>query len=344
VAWTSSGIITLGNDESIKLWDDSDLLNEKMVVPTRDVGVTTMLAHADRLFTGSTEGTIRVLDHTSGLSEINRIQVTPGTAWSLAYNPKAPDFITACGMAEIVATYSIRPTAEDSKTCSDDPKQITKSPENTLGDDRTQPSIQYKRIKPNISAIFALHVQYAPHYDRLAVSYRDGVVSIFDPNVSTAVQEVTIGSHCRKARFSADGNLLTLAAHDGVLRVFDQRANSHAAMLKGHVGPVTDAVFPAVYSEGAYPELILTTGYDGTCRVWDLRGAESLHTFTLDTHPLWEIACIPEGYGKSQKDDITAIAASASGALRGSVNVTKSCKAAVCSEAGLLAILNCSER
>jgi WD40 repeat protein len=114
-------------------------------------------------------------------------------------------------------------------------------------------------------------------------------------------------SNVVSADFSPDGELLLTAASDGLPRVWDLRSGRQvmappgcepvspafsclsAAVLGGHLSPLTDAEF------GPDGTTVLTAGEDGTAQVWEAASGRNIARLEGHEGPIWSASFSPGG-------------------------------------------------
>lgn len=78
-------------------------------------------------------------------------------------------------------------------------------------------------------------------------------------------------------------NLLASAHNDTFVRVWDPRQKDKEAIkstLKSHTGWVSDVAW---CNSKSFPHLLVSTSYDGTVKLWDVRSMIPLHTMEAHT-------------------------------------------------------------
>lgn len=88
---------------------------------------------------------------------------------------------------------------------------------------------------------------------------------------ATADEKSPVGLHC--IEFHPDGLIFGTGAADSVVKIWDLKNQSQAAMFQGH----TAAVRSIAFSENGY--YLATGSEDGEVKLWDLRKLKNLKTF-----------------------------------------------------------------
>ena len=155
------------------------------------------------------------------------------------------------------------------------------------------------------------HMQLISKSNKLFVGSWKGAVHSIDLVTGTVKRIVTIspdklgGEPVYGLRIINDNRLCTCSG-DGIVRVFNIQDGSNLGILQGHTGAVTDLVSATVIEEvplASSPSILpntskstftrlISTSYDGTLRVWDLRTMTCVATLTGHHGPIWSVAII----------------------------------------------------
>jgi len=120
-----------------------------------------------------------------------------------------------------------------------------------------------------------------PSKQALYTASGDWSFSLWDPEVSTPVHVWDTQSPITSLSYSYAGNMLATSNTNRKIYMWDPRmkAKRKAVMVfRGHRNSVTDVSFVEQTT------LLVSTSYDGWCKVWDIRGKSPL--FTLGKSPM----------------------------------------------------------
>ncbi len=134
-----------------------------------------------------------------------------------------------------------------------------------------------------------LCVAFDPAGKRLAGSFQDGTVTVWDPE--TGRQTLSFKGAAQPVwgvAFSPDGNSLAGSGQDGFVRVWDARTGQETRSLRH-----ADIVTSVVYSPDG-TRLASSSG-DGSVKVWDATTGKDLFTLKGHTNCVWGVAFSPDG-------------------------------------------------
>ena len=149
-------------------------------------------------------------------------------------------------------------------------------------------------LKGHTQSVYAVH--FSPAQQTLASSSNDTTIRIWDVrhgNCLSVLQGHTSGVRC--LQYSPDGQLLASGCRDGSVRMWggylphDQHPNpsvinASAKLLHGHADFVWDIAFSP---DG---RLLVSSGRDGTLRLWSVQDGQAIHVLAGHTHDVYGVA------------------------------------------------------
>ena len=149
-------------------------------------------------------------------------------------------------------------------------------------------------LKGHTQSVYAVH--FAPDQQTLASSSNDTTIRIWDVrhgNCLSVLQGHTSGVRC--LQYSPDGQLLASGCRDGSVRLWSgylphdrhpnpSFINASAKLLHGHADFVWDIAFNP---DG---RLLVSSGRDGTLRIWSVQDGQAIHVLAGHTHDVYGLA------------------------------------------------------
>lgn len=291
-------IATLGNDQTVRLWDMSPAPPATRLLG--DLESPAFGIAADRrgrqLAVGDDDGTVHLLDARSGRSQ-GKLSGHAGPVFGVAYVASGAAVVTGDEAGTLRrwdrATHKRERERRDAH--SGPVTSLAVSPDGALvassSDDGTVRIWNSDDLTPRTDSLGphvggAKKVVFTPDGDRVVAVTADGKVRIW---TTTGQEDATFaaGSDALwSVAVSRDGSLLATAGADGVVALWDLAdPSSPERELTPHPDGATDVAFT---DDG---ETLVTTSRDGSVRFWDRRTGQLLgRPFTSHTGAVWRVA------------------------------------------------------
>jgi len=134
-------------------------------------------------------------------------------------------------------------------------------------------------------------VRYASEVHLAVSAGLDGLVHIWDPNISSPADSVPLRTlHTKKLSsiysmaINSRGNMLLTGATDMTIRAYDPRTGTKQFKLTGHRDNIKTLL---IHSDAI---TCVSGSSDGTMRVWDLRMRQCTDTYTMHADSVWALA------------------------------------------------------
>jgi len=232
-----ANVLSVGSDGAVRRWD-ADSLNELPLfyhgepVANSAGAVITVSADGAPIASGTFAGAIYLWDAASG-SVVGSLSGHGGAVTALAFSPSGNHLASA---------------GRDGKV--------------RIWDTTTLEAVHTLELATPLSLC------YSPDGERLAIGCSDNRVHIMDTNTCqiglVAGQETASGATA--VAFSPDGSLIAFGSSDESVWLVDPSSGRVVRRFTGHRGLVTSVAFTR---DGRF---ILSTGFDGTIRVWRRTG------------------------------------------------------------------------
>lgn len=139
---------------------------------------------------------------------------------------------------------------------------------------------------------FGVSVDVSPDGSQVAVGFEKGGLYMY--NTDTGRLEFSLSGHSsaiRAVAFSPAGNFLAAGGDSKVIALYDTTSGEHVANLPGHEG----WIFSLNWNESG--EYLLSTCYDGKCKIWKLESRLCVATQSESNAPLMDGAWYKKTWG-----------------------------------------------
>jgi WD40 repeat protein len=291
---TSDRLVSAGDDGTVRLWDAGRTQAWTGPSVTRNIDFS---PDGRFIASGSDDGTVRVWDSANGRLHTS----VPGADGYTTgrFSPTADEIVIA---RDSQATVQVWPLAAER------PDVVAK-----LADGRGMYAARFDPAGRRIVYVDAKGVirvqdlatgrelslggapkdvydaQLSPDGAHVAAGAESGKVLIWRLERPARPERVLSGhrGHVNAVAYSRDGSLVTAGA-DRTVRVWDLGGRP-PVVLRGHDDEVTTAIFTA---DGRH---VLSSSNDGTLRLWDRRGGDSLVVLQSDSGEIYDVALSRDG-------------------------------------------------
>ncbi len=232
-------ILSASEDQSAKLWDiKGKLINE--FKHSAWVYYAMFSPNGRTFVTASGDSVVRIWDTYSG-KIIKELKGHRGIVLSALYSPGGKEIITA---------------SEDSTVKIWDIKEGT-----ILSEIRNPFKVSFAKYSPDSKTLLIVP-GYAGIYGRSKEYSKNSVVKMYSTSSQEFI-EFKCTSEPTAANFSPDGNFVSIATDDDIVRIWDIKKQKISKELKGHSGLIRSISYSA---DGQF---IVTASQDKTIRIWE---------------------------------------------------------------------------
>jgi WD40 repeat protein len=234
-------IVTASFDKTVRLWDATSNASSRTLSGHDNVVDRVAFARdGRRIATGSYDKTVRLWDVATARPLAS---VRPGdTVWSAEFSPDGRRLVTASGSGSV----QIR----DAST-----------------------GVVLKTLEGHSQKV--IRASYSPDGSRILTCSADGSARFWNSESGAQLASIKVPGIFDCA-YSPDARRVVTAARDKTASIWDVASGAQLAVLAGHSGLVSSAIFSP---DGRH---IVTSSFDRTARIWDAETGKPLQVLTHD--------------------------------------------------------------
>lgn len=287
-------IVTASDDGTARIWDATTGQQLRLLRGhTREVKLATFSPDGRFILTASNDSTARVWEEGTG-KEVRTLRGSEFEVTSAVYSPDG-QFIVTAGYDSTARIWDAA-TGEQLHELDDHTQPITSvafSPDSNYivtasgdGTARVWDAATGQEVRQlDDDALWLHQAAYSPDGTSIITAGADGTARIWNAAIGQMVRQ--LGGHAgpvASAAYSPDGKFIVTAGEDQTVRVWDAIRGAELRQLRGHDCLALSVVFrhcrvsSAEFSpDGAF---IVTSGTDGTARIWNATTGEEVRQFS----------------------------------------------------------------
>jgi WD40 repeat protein/serine/threonine protein kinase len=208
----------------------------------------------------------------TALSADNRIAIAPSRKWFVSFEPESSIGVWDADGKRLASKFFEAPNLT----------AIDISPDSTLfaGGWSDNKARVFSPAGELVHTLIGhtrdvIGTRFSPDGKRLMTTGLDATVRVWDLATATTLFTIATREQIKGAYFSADGAQILTYGGDAAVRVWDARDGTALFVLDAHEAEVR------TLARSATNHVLVTGGWDGTARTWDLAGSPLLTSFEI---------------------------------------------------------------